>query len=349
MSSSSRFPGCRIFLAVCLALVIARADEAIIPTAPKPSAPLVFSGSNSRIKAAWQEHYTLGPNDVIGFSFYGHPELARPNVVIAPDGRVNYLQALGVMAAGKTIDELREAVASELSRYYIRPRVIVTPGELRSKKFYILGKVINKGAFTLERPMTVIEAVAQAGGLETGIFQLNTVELADLPRSFLIRNHQRVPIDLDKLFRRGDLSQNILIEPDDYLYFPSSVNNEIYVLGAVGSPGAQGLSIDASVLGSITLAGGFTENAFRQRVLVVRGSLENPERFIVDTKDILAGKGSDFRLLPRDLVYVSNRPWIRVEDLADLAVTSFIQTVVTTWTGKNIGPLITSPVVPGIK
>ncbi len=349
MRTPSSLPGCLALIIAFLMPFFVRAEDAIIPTAPKPSAPLVFAGSNSKIKAAWQEHYTLGPNDVIGFSFYGHPELARPNVVIAPDGRVNYLQALGVMAAGKTIDELREVVTAELSRYYVRPRVIVTPGELRSKKFYILGKVINKGAFTLERPMTVIEAVAQAGGLETGIFQLNTVELADLPRSFLIRNHQRVPIDLDKLFRHGDLTQNILIEPDDYLYFPSSVNNEIYVLGAVGSPGAQGLSIDASVLGSITLAGGFTENAFRQRVLVVRGSLENPERFIVNIKDVLAGKVPDFRLLPRDLVYVSNRPWIRVEDLADLAVTSFIQTVVTTWTGRNIGPFITSPVVPGIK
>ncbi len=349
MKSSSSLSGCLALMVAFLIPLFARAEDAIIPTAPKPSAPLVFSGSNSKIKAAWQEHYTLGPNDVIGFSFYGHPELARPNVVIAPDGRVNYLQALGVMAAGKTIDELREVVTTELSRYYVRPRVIITPGELRSKKFYILGKVINKGAFTLERPMTVIEAVAQAGGLETGIFQLNTVELADLPRSFLIRNHQRVPIDLDRLFRHGDLTQNILIEPDDYLYFPSSVNNEIYVLGAVGSPGAQGLSVDASVLGSITLAGGFTDNAFRQRVLVVRGSLENPERFIVNIKDVLAGKVPDFRLLPRDLVYVSKRPWVRVEDLADLAVTSFIQTVVTTWTGRNIGPLITSPVVPGIK
>lgn len=331
------------------ATIFARPDPAVIPTAPKPQAPLVFSGSNSKIKAAWQEHYTLGPNDVIGFSFYGHPELARPNVVIAPDGRVNYLEALGIMAAGKTIDELREAVNVALSGYYVRPRVIVTPGELRSKKYYILGKVVNKGAFNLERPMTIIEAVAQAGGLETGIFQLNTVELADLPRSFLIRNGQRVPIDLDKLFRRGDLSQNILMEPDDYLYFPSSVNNEIYVLGSVTSPGAQGLSIDASVLGSITLAGGFTVNAFRQRVLVVRGSLEHPERFIVNVADILGGKAPDFRLLPRDLVYVSDRPWTRVEDLTDLAATSFIQSVVTLWTGRNIGPLIKHPFIPGIR
>lgn len=310
---------------------------------------MVFAGSNARMKAAWQEHYTLGPNDVVGFSFYGHPELARPNVVIAPDGRVNYLQALNVMAAGLTIDELRETIQADLARFYVRPRVIVTPGELRSKKFYILGKVINKGAFTLDRPMTIIEAVAQAGGLETGIFQLNTVELADLPRSFMIRNGQRVPIDLDRLFRHGDLSQNILMEPDDYLYFPSSVNNEIYVLGSVTSPGAQGLSIDASVVGAITLAGGFDINAYRQRVLVVRGSLEHPQRFIVNVADILAGKITDFRLEPRDLVYVSDRPWARVEDLSDLAATAFIQTVVTIWTGKSIGPIITRPFVPILK
>lgn len=310
---------------------------------------MVYAGSNARMKAGWQQRYTLGPNDIINFSFYGHPELARPGVLIGPDGRVNYLQALEVMAGGKTIDELRDEINGLLTNYYRNPRVIITPVELRSKKFFILGKVVNKGAYTLQRPMTIIEGVAQAGGLETGIFQLNTVELADLPRSFLIRNRKRIPIDLDKLFRHGDLTQNILLEPDDYLYFPSSVNNEIYVLGAVTAPGAQGLSIDASVLGSITLSGGFTVNAFRERVLVVRGSLEHPERFIVNVSDILAGRSQDFLLKPRDIVYVSNRPWYRVEDLTDLAATAFVETVVTLWTGQNIGPVITSPVVPALK
>lgn len=320
-----------------------------VPASPKPEAPLVFAGTNAKTKAAWQTRLTLGPNDVVSFAFYGRPELARSGVLIGPDGRVGYLQAQGVMAAGLTIDELREAMTAELAKFHRKPRIVVTPGEFRSKRFFVLGKVVNKGSYTLDRPLTVIEAVAQAGGLETGLFQLNTVELADLPRSFLIRNRQRLAVDFDKLFRRGDLTQNILLEPDDYLYFPSSTANELYVLGSVKSPGAQGVSADATVLGAVTLAGGFTERAYRRRALVVRGSLENPQRFVVDTEAILSGKSVDFRLEPRDIVYVSDRPWTRAEDLADMAATAFVTTMVTVWTGGNIGPFIKNPIVPSLK
>ena len=325
------------------------APQATIPVVPAPEAPHVFAGSNARKRAAWQTRLTLGPNDVVSFALYGHPELTRANVLIGPDGRVSYLQAQGVLATGLTLDELREAMTVELAKYHRNPRVVVTPSEFRSKKFYVLGTVANKGAYTMDRPITLIEAIAQAGGLETGQFQLNTVELADLPRSFLIRNRQRVSVDFEKLFRNGDLSQNILLEPDDYLYFPSSVANEIYVLGAVKSPGPQGLTSDATVLGAITLGGGLTVRAYEKRVLVVRGGLDNPQRFEVNMTDILAGKAPDFRLLPRDLVYVSENPWSRVEDLGDLAATAFIQTMVTTWTSGSVGPVITSPIVPLLK
>lgn len=339
---------------LALAVTVAtRADEPglpdSIPVATAPESPMVFAGSNARTRAGWQTRYTLGPNDVVSFAFYGHPELTRPGVLIGPDGRVSYLQAQGVMADGLTMDELREAVTAEMAKFYRKPRIVVTPGEFRSKKFYVLGKVVNKGAYTLERPLTIIEAVAQAGGLETGIFQLNTVELADLPRGFLIRNQQRVPVNFERLFRYGDLSQNILIEPDDYLYFPSSIANEIYVLGSVKSPGAQGLTMDATVLSAVTLAGGFTERAYQKRVLVVRGGLENPQRFMVNMADILAGKASDFRLEPRDIVYICDRPWARVEDLADMAATAFITTMVTVWTGGSVGPFIKNPIIPTLK
>ena len=70
---------------------------------------------------------------------------------------------------------------------------------------------------------------------------------------------------------------------------------------------------------------------------------------LVPTADILAGRAVDFRLEPRDLVYVSDRPWSRVEDLADMAATAFIQTMVTVWTGGNVGPFIRSPIIPSIK
>ena len=66
-----------------------------------------------------------------------------------------------------------------------------------------------------------------------------TLELADLERSFLVRNGQRVPVDFERLFERGDLSQNIPLQPDDYLYFALASANEIYVLGEVMMPGVE--------------------------------------------------------------------------------------------------------------
>lgn len=320
-----------------------------IPVLPLPEAPLVYAGANARLRAAWQRRLTLGPNDAVNFGIYGRPELGRANVTVEPDGRISYLEAVGMMAQGLTIEELRALATERLGRFYRLPRVLVTPAAWRSKRFYILGKVINKGAFTLDRPLTVLEGVAQAGGLETGLFQLNTVELADLPRSFLIRGGKRLPVDFDSLFLRGDLRQNILLEPDDYLYFPSSVANEIYILGAIANPGQQGLTVKASVLGAITLAGGFAPRAFRERVLVVRGSLQTPRTFIVNTAAILGGRAADFLLEPRDIVYVSERPWARAEELLDLAASSFIQAMAAVWTGQNIGPLIVRPLLPSVR
>lgn len=321
----------------------------LVPVGPMPASANAFSGDLRRVKAEWQKRLVLGAGDVVTFMVYGKPELTRADVQVEPDGRITYLEAQGMMAAGLTIAELREATEKELSKSYRNPRVMVVPTAWKSKKFHILGKVVNKGTYLLDRPLTVIEAVAQAAGLETGLFQLNTVELADLPRSFLIRKGQRLPVDFDRLFLRGDLTQNVLLEPDDYLYFPSASANEIYILGEVGSPGAQGLTSDATALSAVTLAGGFTPRAYRQKILVVRGSLREPETFVVDLAAVLAGRSKDFRLEPRDIVYVANKPWARAEELLDMATSGFIQAMVTVWTGGNIGPFIKSPILPSLK
>src|ERR1043166_9410381 len=189
------------------------------------------TASSPAKRAHWQEHLTLGPGDVLNFSLLDAPELTRPQVVVGPDGRVSYLQAQDLVATGLTIDELRARFDKELEKDYRTPHTIITPASYRSKKYYVLGAVVNKGVFPLDRPTTIIEAIARAGGLETGLFERNTVELADLQRSFLVRNGQRMTVDFERLFQRGDLSQNVPLEPDDYLHFASANDNEIYGTG----------------------------------------------------------------------------------------------------------------------
>ena len=319
------------------------------PSPPPPAGPSPDPTSASSLsvtppmeRPAWQQHLTLGPGDVLNFALYidDAPALIRQNVVIAPDGRVNYLEARDVVAAGLTIDELRQKIDEELvkSRNYAAPHSMITPVAINSKKYFVLGSVVGKGVYTLDRPLTVIEAIGRGGGLETGVFERNTVELADLSHSFLARRGQHVPIDFEKLFQQGDLSQNVALEPDDYLYFASSGANEVYVLGEVQLPGPVPYGPATSVIGAITTRGSFTPAAYKARVLIVRGSLSHPETFVVDTKDILDGKTLNFRLKSRDIVYVAQRPWQRAADLINNGIQAYIQAVVVTYTGAKIGP-----------
>lgn len=329
-----------LFLSVFLV-----ATAAAQPQAGRPASETVAPEPGP----SWRTRYELGAGDILNFGLYGRPELDRNAVFIQPDGRIAYLQAQGIRAEGLTIDELREAMEAELRRYYKHPAVMISPFELRSKRYFILGKVVDKGAFPMDRPLTIVEAVARARGIETGLFEQNTVELADLARTFLIRGGRRMPVDFEKLFQEGDFSQNIEIEPGDYLYFPSANTNEIYILGEVSSPGVLGFTSRSTVTGAIAVRGGFTPRAYRARVLVVRGSLQNPERFVVDTADVLAGRIPDFRLQPKDIIYVSARPWIAIEDLGNVAIDTFLQAMTATWTGRNIPHLVSPGELPQLR
>ncbi len=289
-------------------------------------------------RAPWQEKLTLGPGDVLNVSLFDRPDTARTEISIAPDGRLSFLRT-NIIAAGLTIDELRTRLDQALGPFYENPRTIITPAAIHSKKYIVLGSVVNRGVFPFDRPLTLIEAIARSGGLETGVHDAHTVELADLPRSFLIRNGERVPVDFEKLFARGDLSQNIPLQPDDFLYFASAQANEIYVLGEVAMPGIVSYVNQPTALKAIAARGGYGPRSWKGRVLVVRGSLDKPQTFVVDTRAILAGKEKDFALQPRDIVYVSSNPWKLAGEIVDVAARAFVQGFLVQATALKVRPL----------
>jgi protein involved in polysaccharide export with SLBB domain len=295
-----------------------------------------FSVVSPSQRAAWQKRLTLGPGDVLNFGIYRQPELNRAEVVIPPDGMVTFLEAKQVLATGLTIDEFREKLDAELGKYRRAPRSIVTPVAFRSKKYYMLGKVMTKGVYTLDRPMTVLEAVARAHGLENGLVDRNIIDIADVQRAFLVRNGQRIPLNFEKLFQDGDLTQNISIEPGDYIYFPPTSLKEVYVVGEVRLPGQVNYTPQMNIIGAISARGGYTERAYKSKVLVVRGSINNPQAIAVNTHAILDGREPNFQLKPRDIIYVNSRPFIRVEEVLDLAATAFIQSLISSWVGVDI-------------
>ena len=305
-----------------------------------------FSVVSPTQRAEWQKNLTLGPGDILTIGFFGQTNWTKPDIAVGPDGRLSYLEATDVVATGLTIDQLRQELDNRLGKFHRAARTIVVPTIFKSKKYYVLGKVNRKGVFVLDQPLTVLEAVARANGFQTGILDKNTIDLADFQRSFLVRKGERIPINFERLFYDGDLSQNIPIEPEDYLYFPSSALKEVYVLGEVRTPGVVPHTRESTVIAALSARGGFTDKAYKSKVLIIRGSINRPETYVIDVPAILDARAPDFRLEAKDIVYVAYRPWIKAEELLDTAATAFIQSAVAAWAGANIGPVITSPVLP---
>lgn len=302
-----------------------------------------FSIVSPAQRAAWQQQLTLGPGDSLNVALYGEVAETRAEVAVQPDGRISFLEARDVVASGLTVDQLRQKLDSELGKYRRSARTMVSPVAFRSKKYHMLGLVTERGSFTLERPMTIVEAVARARGFETGATSGDVAELTDLRHAFLVRNGQRQQVDFARLFTDGDLSQNIAVEPGDYFYFPPAGQREVYVLGEVNQPGPALLNDQSTTLRAIATRGGFNERAWRGRVLVVRGSLTEPKAMAVNLSDVLAGRAPDMPLEPRDIIYVSARPWYKAEELLDEAARAFTASAIIFWASDKIAPVVPLP------
>lgn len=255
--------------------------------------------------------YTLGPGDKLELEIMGETG-TRTDTFVTPDSKVYFDLLPGIDVAGKTTQQLQTELEAGLTKYYKQPQVAVTLREAVSQRVWVLGRLNAPGIYPIKQPMRVLDAVSQAGGLFTSRFTGTTEELADLKHSFMIRGGRTLPVDFEKLIREGDMSQNIYLEPNDYLYLPSSLTNEVYVLGAVTEPRPVGFMSDMNLLGAIGRGLGLTPGADLTHVSIIRGSLTNPKIATVNALEIMNGKATNVRLEPGDIVYVpgpgSNSP-----------------------------------------
>ena len=285
--------------------------------------------STNKIRAEWRQaptnFFTLGPGDKIEIEIIGDAA-SRALATIAPDGRLYYHFLPGIDVWGLTLDQAKERIEFSLKEFLTDPLVSIQLRSIDSTRVWILGRVANAGVYPMAAPMTLLEAISVAGGTLTSSASGTTEDLADLPNSFVVRNGERLPVSFDRLLREGDMSQNIYLPPDDFVYFPSSVARDIYVLGAVRTAKAVARQHN-NLVGAIADAGGPVKNAFLSQVAVVRGSLDNPKIAVLNYNDIITGKAPNVLLEPRDIVYVPYSPYRFLTKYLDLILLTFVRAV----------------------
>jgi polysaccharide export outer membrane protein len=259
----------------------------------------------------------LGKGDILSVSVYDEPDLTIDSVPVRPDGKIA-LPLVGEMAVeGRSVGEVTGELTANMALYVQDPKVAVVVREFNSLEYTLYGEVVRPGAYSLVTDVTITEAIAKAGGLTRGQFRASSVELADLTHAFIARDKQVLPVDFVQLIRSGDLRFDIPLRAGDYIYIPSGLSKEIYILGEVRQPSAFSYREEMPVSRTMALAEGFTPDADITRVHIIRGSLHNPTVIVTNYEEVLTGQVQDVQLEPGDVVYVpptTLTSWARVID-----------------------------------
>lgn len=162
--------------------------------------------------------YYLGPEDVISVVVFGQERYSRSNIIIPPNGRISYpLIAEGVFVAGRTTEQVSAEITKKLNEYIIDPKVTVFLDKAVSARYSVLGDVAAPGMRIMTRRLSIMEAVAEAGGvLRTG----------DKSKVVILRrkadgNFQPILVNL-KQIERGQASQIAFLVPGDQVVVPGN-------------------------------------------------------------------------------------------------------------------------------
>jgi polysaccharide export outer membrane protein len=137
--------------------------------------------------------YRLGPEDVIEVFVWKEPELTT-TVVIRPDGRISLPLTNELEASGKTAIQLQREITEKLREYIAQPVVNVMVKQINSLKISVLGEVRKPDVYRIKNRVTVLDAIAMAGGF---------TDLARPSKVIVMRNSpsgpQRIKINVKQL------------------------------------------------------------------------------------------------------------------------------------------------------
>ena len=167
----------------------------------------------------------------------------------------------------------------------------------------VIGEVNNPGKYemTKEKEMTLLEAIAMAGGF-TGHANMDATKVIRVKNG----ERQTIVVKVRDIINKGDTNKDIVLEPDDVIAVPEP--KQVSVMGEVKNPGKYEMTKEKemTLIEAIAMAGGFTKFADANKTKIIRVKNGKEEVVIVAAKDIVekGQKDKDIMLEPDDVVSV---------------------------------------------
>ena len=200
------------YLAALLLAALPSCSHAPDPVAP-PNPPAEVEPAVPQLTLS---RFMLGPGDEVEVRVWRQNDL-NADCRVSPLGTITLPLVGNVQASGRNIVDVQDEITRSLATYYVEPRVTVGVKTLRSMKIYVLGEVQQPGIFTLEEPISMVQAVAMAGG-----FTIDARRDSVLLARGDLNNPQLRKLNLEAALERGNFGDNTDVFRGDIIYVPAS-------------------------------------------------------------------------------------------------------------------------------
>ena len=188
------------------------AGKPVLSAEPSP-APAIVSVPQAAGQMAVSENYIIGPDDSVQVTVWKETNLSG-SLLVRPDGKISLPLVSDIPAAGLTPMQLAADITERLKKFITDPVVEVTVLAVNSKHVFLMGEVMRVGPMAIVPGMSVLQAIATAGGL---------TPYANKKHIYILRGEpgkqQKISFDYTKALKKGDM-QGVSLVPGDTIVVP---------------------------------------------------------------------------------------------------------------------------------
>jgi polysaccharide export outer membrane protein len=258
--------------------------------------------------------YQVGPEDLLEVQVFGHDNLNR-QVRINGQGQISLPLVGVVQVVGLSPQRIEKRLVEAYGTEFLRnPQVNVTVKEYRHQRVAVTGAVDKPGQYEMIGPRTLLEMLAQAGGLQDKpgakagdkvhvIRRQNAPELTRAGSGSFSPHSETLVIDLHRLLQAGAAELNIPIRHGDVIHVPFAGN--AYVLGGVRKPGSVAVKDNLTLTQAVALAGGIDPVLATNSAHVLRLDKQGkPLNITANLARVMSQEERDIPLNDNDVVVV---------------------------------------------
>ncbi|HSX03922.1 MAG TPA: SLBB domain-containing protein [Rhabdochlamydiaceae bacterium] len=220
------------------------------------------------------------------------------------EGKILLPDLAAVKVDGLTLEEARKAIQDEYLKNIQDIEVFLAYNSRTERKVEIVG-LTAVPALPVDGRMRLFEVLSLARILPT----------TNLFKSYVVRDGCLLPVDLYKLIKEGDMSQNVVMRGGDKIYLADATASVLMVLGEVGRPRVIEIPNGFMTLSqALAEAGGIQITGDRRYIQVIRGNIQCPKIYTLHWNHIIHLPCDSMLLIPGDIVYVAATPlteWAR--------------------------------------